>query len=322
LGHLTSGGFSRYGAYDGLREDRSGAVLPRILAAIANPELQQHAPPGDPADVARHRAVLEDVLGTEQVGFVEPPVTFARIRERLLEDGGRRYNVLHMVAPGGIDTEGAFILLEGDRALGSEKLRPGQLERLVAEEARELGLVVLVADHSAHCSQTEPGRGFGLQVSRHGPAVIALRGSMAPDAAVTLERIFYRKLVGDGKQPIDQALNWGRSIAITPPSRDVATPVLFAHGDEALERFSPRVLVRSAQDDAYPTQAPSVPLCAHLHAIATDPELGVMRQGVRAYGHGVHRGSARATTASRRTLFRLSAFSAWLSGDSDVERVA
>jgi hypothetical protein len=244
LGCTAKGGFYRQVRRDLPARPRAQEVPLKVLAAIATPEMSPPVPSLQPVDFVGHRDALMAPLAGQQVTFLDSPVSYARLLERLGEDDLRDCNVLHLVAPGGQDKQGPFLLLEDDNGRGADRVRPDELETLIGEYASELGLVVLVADHSASRLPTDAGLGFGPQILKRGPAVVAIQDAIAPDLAKVFVRDFYEQLIGDSGAPLDQAVNYARRQLESRSGRGLqyrwAAPlfVLFSREDEPLERFS------------------------------------------------------------------------------------
>jgi hypothetical protein len=257
VAYSRKGGFYRHVTVGGSASERPEASELKVLAAIAVPDLR-HAPHLEPVDAIRHRALLEqEDLGLRQLEFVQAPVSKARLVDRLHEDDLRDCNVLHIVAPGGIDEQGPFILLEGDSGSRPEQLRPRDLEDIANEDAPGLELVVLVANNSADCPPASPDGSFGRRLLARGPTVVAVQGTLSSDMAQVLVEQLYRK-VGADQLPLDQAVNLARSalykLSGAGAEQQWAAPqvVLFSNGDEALDRFSDATVPALGQDDQRP----------------------------------------------------------------------
>jgi hypothetical protein len=264
LGYSEAGGFYRQVTADAVAEEnalRQARSEVRVLAAIADPQDSSQRNTGSGTVASRHREYLSQVLRERQIHFIDPPLRLATIVEHLRE-GTPRFNALHLVAPGGMDRDGPYIVLDGDGDR-SERIRPAQLDPLVAEAGQGLGLVVLVADHTAHYGTSSWDPGFAIRLSRHGPAVVAVQGGMTTKAAVAFTRSFYQYLVHEGRRPIDQAVNMARN-GLLGSTKGLPAPLLFADGDEALERFTPRTELRLAHDDDDPADPrPALPHNRH-----------------------------------------------------------
>jgi CHAT domain len=308
LGYSPAGGFYRQvtsAAMVKRRASRQARGEVRILAAIADAQDSSHRHPGSRTVASRHRECLAQVLRERQVQFVDPPLHLDTIVEHLRE-GRPRFNALHLVAPGGIDRHGPYIVLDGDGDQ-SERIRPAQLDPLIAEVGQGLGLVVLVADHTAHYGTSPWDPGFAIRLSRRGAAVVAVQGSMATEAAVAFTGSFYQYLVHEGRRPIDQAVNMARNGLLSAGL--LSAPVLFAHGDGALERFTPRTELRLAYDDDDPAEPhPALPHNRHHALTPTGAVVPLFRQTPRradakSFAAGPYQRGARIGPASKVSRF-------------------
>jgi hypothetical protein len=260
----SKGGFYRRLASNKPARRVQDASTMKVLAAISDFVPEDYAADVRPVDAAGHREALKRTLDPGQAAFVPPPVSFGHILRRLKDCGAQEYSVLHIVAPGGVDEEGPFILLENESRSGAHKCRPDDFDYLVDEEAPRLGLVVLMADHSASSAPGDPTRGFGPQLLRRGPAVVAIQGAIAASPAIEFIEHFYHELRRVDGPPVDQAMNFARreisARAGAGSDQEWLTPllVLFSQGDEALERFSGFSLARVGSQETRPGEGGAV----------------------------------------------------------------
>lgn len=219
--------FSRYSA---VPESPGGEVrgTPRLLVALADPsDLGDFGLPA--MDPAAARAALEEALaplaGLMAWEFLEPPVTAARLSDRLLGGG---FHALHLQAHGLLRPEQgtACLVLETDDRqadfVDEESLAQ------IFEGARGLRLVTLVACHGGAPSGEEPLSGLGPGLVRRGvPAVVAMRQAVRFSTAADFCRHFYRNLARGGV--VDKAVNEARHQLRLSLREDGewAVPVLF-----------------------------------------------------------------------------------------------
>lgn len=201
---------------------------PRLLVAAADPsDLGDFGLPV--MDRKEARKTIEEALaplsGLITWEFLEPPVTVARLSDRLLGGG---FHALHLQAHGVIrpDHASASLLLEGEDG----KIDFVDEERFaqVFEGVRDLRLVTLIACHGGMQSNESPFSGLGPGLVRRGvPAVVAMRQPVSFQAARGFCAHFYRNLARGGI--VDRAANEARhQLRLAQKDGDEwGTPVLF-----------------------------------------------------------------------------------------------
>lgn len=201
---------------------------PKLLIAAADPaDLGDFGLPVMSREEARKaiEEVLAPLAGWITWEFLEPPVTVARLSDRLL-DGG--FQALHLQAHGVIRPDHALasLLLEGDD--GKVDFVDEERFAQVFEGVRDLRLVTLIACHGGMQSGESPFSGLGPGLVRRGvPAVVAMRQPVSFQAAQGFCSHFYRNLARGGL--VDRAVNEARhQLRLAQKYGDEwGTPVLF-----------------------------------------------------------------------------------------------
>jgi CHAT domain-containing protein len=205
----------------------------RVLAVISNPSDLEKRFKLAPLDEALERSILEEGLaelgaGEVELAFLEPPVTLARLEEKLREG----YHVLHYTGHGAY-SEGrgqAALYLQAEEG-NTEVVTDEALIGMLARQGVKPRLITLAACQSAS-SGREPGTtrdaylGLAPKLVAIGvPAVVAMQDTVTIETAQALSRAFYGRLAEHGA--VDRAINEARSALLTAGRPDAAVPVLF-----------------------------------------------------------------------------------------------
>jgi outer membrane protein assembly factor BamB len=199
----------------------------RVLAAISNPgNLQEYGL--TPVDVTQERTLLENALaglGADEIilNFLEPPVTLARLEEKLREG----CHVVHYVGHGFYNAkrqQAALYLQDGKG--DTEPVPDGALSEMMARQGVRPQLVFLAACQSAATSTADAFLGLAPKLVMEGvPAVVAMQGLVTVETARRFGAECYRRLAKHGL--IDLAVNEARSALVTAGRPDAGVPVLF-----------------------------------------------------------------------------------------------
>ena len=157
--------------------------------------------------------------------FFEGSVTVPRLREYV--EGGR-FDILHLVAHGGLPYDDSVLVLEDDNKLvdsvGDEDFFG------IFQENKTLRLVTLMVCDSARASADSLNSSLSgsLALSRV-PVVVAMSGKISIEAAKSFSPCLYRRLFCEGR--IDIAINRARNdLALSlRKTSDWSIPVLFMH---------------------------------------------------------------------------------------------
>jgi hypothetical protein len=201
---------------------------PRLLCVVSAPaDISQY----NMAEIRRDEALrsLESSLGTladsVEVAFLEPPVTLARLRERLMQEGG--FQLLHFFGHGLTRNGGSALVLENEQ--GRAHFVEEELLAEVFLGVHGLRLVTLVACQGGTPSSGGPFSGLaGRLVERGLPAVIAMRREVRVESAHRFTQHLYRHIALTGRA--DAAVNEARhQLYLAEPQQiDWSSPVLYS----------------------------------------------------------------------------------------------
>jgi CHAT domain-containing protein len=228
LSAQTDTPFSRYLP---IELDWSGAVEERpirVLVVISNPDDLHDKYDLAPVDVALERENLEaafDSVGADelQADFLDAPAT----PERLEDDLGQGYHVLHFVGHGAFSRRRASsaLYMQDEQGL-AQRVLDDELVGMLARQGVQPRLVFLAACQSATRSMADAFLGLGPKLVGAGvPAVVAMQDVVTVETARKFSATFYRQLLAHDQ--VDLAVNEARSTLLTAGRADAAVPVLF-----------------------------------------------------------------------------------------------
>jgi hypothetical protein len=202
----------------------------RILVAIANPA-------DYPAlDTEQEWQLLsQSVSDLVQQGLIQltrlTPASLSELQRLLRREA---YHVFHFIGHGEFDDQSGegFLVMDGEQDRG-QVISGLQLGTLLHDHP-SLRLVVLNACHGAAGSVSSPFTGVAGSLAQRGiPAVLAMRGEITDQAAISFSSEFYAALA-DG-YPVDAALSESRKAIFSQgnPS-EWSLPALFMRSDLSL----------------------------------------------------------------------------------------
>ena len=210
------------GAMAPLRRRAAGDL--RALVLISNPSNlaeYQLAPVDVAAESARARVALSALNPTIIAGGQGGQPVSARMIAERARDG---YDVIALIAHGGIRNEAPFLMLEGADGR-AEPTSTTVMVNMLSQLARRPTLVVLASCQSAGDEGEAVLTAIGPQLLRAGiPAVLAMQGNISMIAIARMLPVFWRELQRDGQ--IDRAIAAARAVARDLP--DWWRPVLFS----------------------------------------------------------------------------------------------
>lgn len=200
----------------------------RLLAAVASPA-NLGAYHLEPLNLAAERRALSEAVARSvaedelELCWIEPPVTLARLEAALTAE---RPHLFHLVAHGKYlpAPKPSLLFLEAEDG-SAAPIDEGMLADSISRLAEKPHLVFLASCESARRDDQDALRGFAPRLVAAGvPAVLAMQGKIAIDAARAFAATFYRSLSGHGL--VDVAAAEARSALLAAQLPDAALPVL------------------------------------------------------------------------------------------------